>query len=114
MWLSQVELLTYAPPTRRLWMGPQFTFKTVTKSHDLDQEDETDELLSPTAVLPPTKDDLSVLIGGSDLSLHSICANPVSMATPLSSVRGRGTKEEETGPGSMPNSLDAGKFLIRW
>ena len=27
-WLSQVELVTYATPTRRLWMGPQFSFKT--------------------------------------------------------------------------------------
>ena len=26
-WLSQVEILTHAPPSRRLWMGPQFTFK---------------------------------------------------------------------------------------
>ena len=27
-WLSQVEILTHAGPHRRLWMGPQFTFKT--------------------------------------------------------------------------------------
>ncbi|XP_064392789.1 BCAS3 microtubule associated cell migration factor-like isoform X1 [Halichondria panicea] len=27
-WLSQVEILTHAPPTRRLWMGPQFSFKS--------------------------------------------------------------------------------------
>ena len=27
-WLSQVEILTHAPPSRRLWMGPQFSFKT--------------------------------------------------------------------------------------
>lgn len=26
-WLSQVEIQTHAPPSRRLWMGPQFTFK---------------------------------------------------------------------------------------
>ena len=26
-WLSQVEILTHAPPSRRLWMGPQFSFK---------------------------------------------------------------------------------------
>lgn len=28
MWISQVEIVTYAGPHRRLWMGPQFTFKT--------------------------------------------------------------------------------------
>ncbi|KAK9875808.1 hypothetical protein WA026_009594 [Henosepilachna vigintioctopunctata] len=27
-WLSQVEIVTHAGPHRRLWMGPQFTFKT--------------------------------------------------------------------------------------
>lgn len=26
-WLSQVEIVTHAAPHRRLWMGPQFTFK---------------------------------------------------------------------------------------
>ena len=26
-WLAQVEILTHAPPSRRLWMGPQFSFK---------------------------------------------------------------------------------------
>lgn len=29
-WLSQVEIVTHAGPHRRLWMGPQFTFKTYT------------------------------------------------------------------------------------
>ncbi|XP_044749936.1 breast carcinoma-amplified sequence 3 homolog isoform X2 [Coccinella septempunctata] len=29
-WLSQVEILTHAGPHRRLWMGPQFVFKTYT------------------------------------------------------------------------------------
>ncbi|XP_030745857.1 breast carcinoma-amplified sequence 3 homolog isoform X2 [Sitophilus oryzae] len=29
-WLSQVEIITHAGPHRRLWMGPQFTFKTYT------------------------------------------------------------------------------------
>ncbi|GAB6033542.1 Breast carcinoma amplified sequence 3 [Chamberlinius hualienensis] len=26
-WLSQVEIITYAGPNRRLWMGPQFSFR---------------------------------------------------------------------------------------
>lgn len=26
--MSQVEIITHAGPHRRLWMGPQFTFKT--------------------------------------------------------------------------------------
>lgn len=31
-WLSQVEIVTHAGPHRRLWMGPQFTFKTYTNA----------------------------------------------------------------------------------
>jgi hypothetical protein len=27
-WLSQVEIVTHIGPHRRLWMGPQFCFKT--------------------------------------------------------------------------------------
>ena len=27
-WLSHVEIITHAGPHRRLWMGPQFMFKT--------------------------------------------------------------------------------------
>ena len=29
IWMSQVEMNTHASPHRRLWMGPQFTFKTI-------------------------------------------------------------------------------------
>ncbi|KAF7285329.1 hypothetical protein GWI33_011122 [Rhynchophorus ferrugineus] len=32
-WLSQVEIITHAGPHRRLWMGPQFTFKTYTTTN---------------------------------------------------------------------------------
>ena len=32
-WLSQVEILTHVGPHRRLWMGPQFSFKTF-QPHD--------------------------------------------------------------------------------
>lgn len=31
-WLPQVEMLTHAGPHRRLWMGPQFSFKTYQNS----------------------------------------------------------------------------------
>ncbi len=28
-WLSQVEITTHVGPHRRLWMGPQFSFKSL-------------------------------------------------------------------------------------
>ncbi|KAI6657646.1 Breast carcinoma-amplified sequence 3 isoform X6 [Oopsacas minuta] len=35
-WLTNVELVTYAPPGRRLWMGPQFCFKTYQRPPSVD------------------------------------------------------------------------------
>ncbi|OQR74149.1 breast carcinoma-amplified sequence 3-like [Tropilaelaps mercedesae] len=71
-WMSQVEIATYAPPHRRLWMGPQFSFKPghqhggalalhdpsmdgglieVESSHDLIAENMADAMSEPD--LPP-------------------------------------------------------------
>ncbi len=33
-WLSQVEITTHVGPHRRLWMGPQFSFKTLVPNED--------------------------------------------------------------------------------
>ena len=33
-WLSQVEIVTHVGPHRRLWMGPQFCFKTLKPAKD--------------------------------------------------------------------------------
>jgi len=35
-WLSQVEIVTHVGPHRRLWMGPQFSFKTLKPAKDGD------------------------------------------------------------------------------
>ncbi|KAG6461726.1 hypothetical protein O3G_MSEX012820 [Manduca sexta] len=45
-WLSQVEIVTHAGPHRRLWMGPQFVFKTynLTGSNSSLSEAETVEV----------------------------------------------------------------------
>ncbi|VDK73675.1 unnamed protein product, partial [Litomosoides sigmodontis] len=33
-WISQIEVLTYLDPHRRLWMGPQFSFRTYIQTLD--------------------------------------------------------------------------------
>lgn len=35
-WLSQVEIVTHTGPHRRLWMGPQFVFKTYSNGYNND------------------------------------------------------------------------------
>jgi len=41
-WLSQVEIVTHIGPARRLWMGPQFLFRTFQKFGQ--QEDDLNDL----------------------------------------------------------------------
>jgi hypothetical protein len=84
-WLSQVELLTYAPPTRRLWMGPQFNFKTVCRS---DEDDSPSSSSSPTAILPSFQDIAYQLTSSPSSNLMSLKTNPVS-------VFNKGKKDDE-------------------
>jgi hypothetical protein len=35
VWLTQIEMRTYSGPARRIWLGPQFTFKTYNDSEKL-------------------------------------------------------------------------------
>ncbi|XP_019848796.1 PREDICTED: breast carcinoma-amplified sequence 3 homolog isoform X6 [Amphimedon queenslandica] len=97
-WLSQVELLSYAPPTRRLWMGPQFSFKRVSQP-TTDEEEEG--LASPLAVLPPSQDYLGSSGGGSLGSYVTFGENeslPASYSAESCNRRRRrgGRKEDET------------------
>ena len=99
-WVPQVETLTHAPPTRRLWMGPQFSFKTVSfvdkfddsgKSRDGDEEEGQDFV---GAVLPASQDLLDFL----EFSQPHLQPLP----SPRSGESGNGT-------GSLPSSLDGGR-----
>ena len=103
VWLSEVELLTYAPPTRRLWMGPQFAFKPFSEKQDR-SDSERDDPISPTPVLPAIHD-ISELMGVSHLDLKSLHTSPLSMNC-LSLVGGK----EEPIPGSDPDSINTGEM----
>ena len=104
VWLSEVELLTYAPPTRRLWMGPQFAFKPFSDKQD-GSDSERDDPISPTPVLPAIHD-ISELMGVSHLDLKSLHTSPLSMNC-LSSVGGK----EEPIPGSDPDCINTGDVV---
>lgn len=98
-WVPQVETLTHAPPTRRLWMGPQFSFKTTSpsdkpadearKSRERDDEDGQEFV----GAILPTSQDLLEFLEFSQPHLQ-----------PLPSPR-----SGEGGPGSLPSSLDGGR-----
>ena len=97
-WVPQVETLTHAPPTRRLWMGPQFSFRTVSSLDKSDESrktregDEEDGQSFVGAVLPASQDLLDFL----EFSQPHL--------QPLPSPQ-----SGENGPGSLPSSLDGGK-----
>jgi hypothetical protein len=63
-WLSQVEIVTHAGPHRRLWMGPQFTFKTYN---------------SAVSGLVTRWNDVNVVYTTLKLCWEYLCLNPVSI-----------------------------------
>lgn len=82
-WLSQVEIITHAGPHRRLWMGPQFSFKTIqhlpnttvvssTSSALLSQNDDSSG--------PSSLDMFAEELDLQSLSIRPARSNPVAMA----------------------------------
>ncbi|XP_053502418.1 breast carcinoma-amplified sequence 3 isoform X2 [Ictalurus furcatus] len=74
-WLSQVEIVTHTGPHRRLWMGPQFQFKTIHPSG------QTTVISSSSSVLQsqgPSDSQQPLLdFDTDDLELHSLRIQPV-------------------------------------
>lgn len=68
-WLSQVEIVTHAGPHRRLWMGPQFIFKTYNTSN----------------AVPLASTDIEAIEIGTSSGVRPARSNPVNMP-----LRGRG------------------------
>lgn len=101
-WLSEVELLTYAPPTRRLWMGPQFSFKTFSDDH----QDVRQNASSSAPILQPTYD-VTELMGVSHFELNSIHANQMSSYSMTTKGKGSDSNDQDT------EGLNAGMCKIR-
>ncbi|KAJ4935223.1 hypothetical protein JOQ06_016759 [Pogonophryne albipinna] len=74
-WLSQVEIVTHTGPHRRLWMGPQFQFKTIHPSGQTTVISSSSSVLQsqgPSDVQQPLLD-----FDTDDLDLHSLRIQPV-------------------------------------
>uniref|UniRef100_A0A8C4Z0M2 BCAS3 microtubule associated cell migration factor n=1 Tax=Gadus morhua TaxID=8049 RepID=A0A8C4Z0M2_GADMO len=106
-WLSQVEIVTHTGPHRRLWMGPQFQFKTIQPSGQTTVISSSSSVLQahgPAHVQQPLLD-----FDTDDLDVHSLRIQPVRsepMSMPGSS---RLVAERRT----QPNLMDAGSGKIR-
>uniref|UniRef100_A0AAQ4PY43 BCAS3 microtubule associated cell migration factor n=1 Tax=Gasterosteus aculeatus aculeatus TaxID=481459 RepID=A0AAQ4PY43_GASAC len=74
-WLSQVEIVTHTGPHRRLWMGPQFQFKTLHPSGQTTVISSSSSVLQsqgPSDVQRPLLD-----FDTDDLDLHTLRIQPV-------------------------------------
>ncbi|XP_026780034.1 breast carcinoma-amplified sequence 3 isoform X3 [Pangasianodon hypophthalmus] len=74
-WLSQVEIVTHTGPHRRLWMGPQFQFKTIHPSGQTTVISSSSSVLQsqgPSDTQQPLLD-----FDTDDLELHSLRIQPV-------------------------------------
>ncbi|XP_075445745.1 BCAS3 microtubule associated cell migration factor isoform X2 [Ascaphus truei] len=96
-WLSQVEIVTHTGPHRRLWMGPQFQFKTIHPSGQTTVISSSSSVLhshgpsdTPQPLLDFDTDDLDL----NSLRIQPVRSEPVSMPgspRPVSDRRGAST-----------------------
>uniref|UniRef100_A0A3Q3EQL9 BCAS3 microtubule associated cell migration factor n=1 Tax=Kryptolebias marmoratus TaxID=37003 RepID=A0A3Q3EQL9_KRYMA len=101
-WLSQVEIVTHTGPHRRLWMGPQFQFKTIHPSGQTTVISSSSSVLQsqgPTDVQQPLLD-----FDTDDLDLHSLRIQPVR-SEPVSMP---GSSRLVTDRRGQSNIMDAG------
>uniref|UniRef100_A0A3B3R432 BCAS3 microtubule associated cell migration factor n=1 Tax=Paramormyrops kingsleyae TaxID=1676925 RepID=A0A3B3R432_9TELE len=74
-WLAQVEIVTHTGPHRRLWMGPQFQFKTIHPSGQTTVISSSSSVLQsqgPSDTQQPLLD-----FDTDDLDLHSLRIQPI-------------------------------------
>ncbi|XP_070204277.1 BCAS3 microtubule associated cell migration factor-like isoform X3 [Littorina saxatilis] len=112
-WLSQVEIITHTGPHRRLWMGPQFSFKTY-QNHTTVLQPSSPSLLStsPESNIPSTMDILSDQCDLESLTLQPTRSSPVAMPVARPAYRRSSTSDHMPSPGRSAGTLliEAGSF----
>ncbi|XP_026566010.1 breast carcinoma-amplified sequence 3 isoform X4 [Pseudonaja textilis] len=101
-WLSQVEIVTHTGPHRRLWMGPQFQFKTIHPSGQTIVISSSSSVLqshgpsdTPQPLLDFDTDDLDL----DSLRIQPVRSEPVSMpgsSRPISDLQGGSSATDAT------------------
>uniref|UniRef100_H3DA73 BCAS3 microtubule associated cell migration factor n=1 Tax=Tetraodon nigroviridis TaxID=99883 RepID=H3DA73_TETNG len=100
-WLSQVEIVTHTGPHRRLWMGPQFQFKTIHPSGQTTVISSSSSVLQsqgPSDAQQPLLD-----FDTDDLDLHSLRIQPMR-SEPVSMPGSSRLVPDRRG---QPNIMDA-------
>lgn len=93
-WLSQVEILTHIGPARRLWMGPQFSFRPFQKPGE---EDELKDL-DVTVACRPRSDPVQMPGGGimrqKPVYIECGSANSFELSPRFDAAAVRGSREQ--------------------
>ncbi|MBN3319933.1 BCAS3 protein, partial [Atractosteus spatula] len=107
-WLSQVEIVTHTGPHRRLWMGPQFQFKTIHPSGQTTVISSSSSVLQsqgPNDTQQPLLD-----FDTDDLDLHSLRIQPVR-SEPVSMPGSSRLMTDRRGQSTV---IDAGSGKDEW
>lgn len=118
-WLSQVEIVTHTGPHRRLWMGPQFQFKTIHPSGQTTVISSSSSVLqshgpsdTPQPLLEFDTDDLDL----NSLRIQPVRSEPVSMpgsSCPVTDHRGASTVID-SGSGGYDRSVTLLEVCGSW
>lgn len=89
-WLANIDIETHAPPHRRLWMGPQFAFKTFQPPGSLtgNSPPESNSQASSATIKAQPQDDDALDLFTEELDLQSLRIQPVR-SNPLPTPKSR-------------------------
>ncbi|XP_061104642.1 BCAS3 microtubule associated cell migration factor-like [Conger conger] len=105
-WLSQVEIVTHTGPHRRLWMGPQFQFKTLHPSGQTTVISSSSSVLQSQGPLDTQQPLLD--FDTDDLDLHSLRIQPVR-SEPVSMP---GSSRLVADRRALSNAMDPGAGML--
>ncbi|XP_059170422.1 BCAS3 microtubule associated cell migration factor-like [Physella acuta] len=117
-WVSQVEIITHVGPHRRLWMGPQFSFKTYQNPQTTTiLSSSSSSLFSGSPEMSAHVTTMDILTDDCDLEslkLHPSRSSPVAMPTTRPAYRRSSTSDRTTSPGRSANAapvyIEAGSY----
>lgn len=104
-WLSQVEIVTHTGPHRRLWMGPQFVFKTyTTTSGDVVNDCDAVEIGTGTGHRPARSNSINIPLGSSTRPIVPVLIETTSNSSLEQSPRMHPSFSEESDSSLGPDS----------
>ncbi|KAK6626431.1 hypothetical protein RUM44_008904 [Polyplax serrata] len=103
-WLSQVEIVTHTGPHRRLWMGPQFVFKTFNPSGGAWSDSDAIEVGSGMGPRPARSNSINIPLGTSSRPIVPVLIESTSNSSLEQSPRMYPSYNEESDSSLGPES----------